>query len=171
MSSTVVAIFAVAFLCASPGASAAANYTIATIAGRDWVGDGGPATSAILIQAEGVLADGSGNLYVADAGDHRVRKVASNGVIETLAGTGISGFSGDGGPAAQAQLNSPYGLALDWQGNLYIADLGNARVRRVGPDGTITTIAGGGPLPAGGANDGSPAAILALSAPRNLAFD
>jgi trimeric autotransporter adhesin len=160
-----------AFPCIAPGASAAGNYTIATIAGSDWVGDGGPATGAILIQAEGVLADGSGNLYIADAGDHRVRKVASNGAIETLAGTGIRGFSGDGGPAAQAQLNSPYGLALDWQGNLYIADLGNARVRRVSPDGTITTIAGGGQLPPGGAHEGSPAAMMALSAPRNLAFD
>ena len=108
------------------------------------MGDGGPATSAILIQTEGVLADGSGNLYIADAGDHRVRKVASERSDRDLAGTGIRGFSGDGGLAAQAQLNSPYGLALDGQGNLYIADLGNARVRRVGPDGTITTIAGGG---------------------------
>ena len=111
---------------------AAGNYTIDTVAGSGWVGDGGSATSAILIQPEGVLADGSGNLYIADAGDHRVRKVASNGVIQTLAGTGVRGFSGDGGPAAQAQLNSPYGLALDRQGYLYIADLGNARVRKVG---------------------------------------
>ena len=158
-------------LMASAAASGAGNFTIATIAGSDWVGDGGPATSAILIQPEGVLADGSGNLYIADAGDQRVRKVTSNGKIQTLAGTGIVGFSGDGGPAAQAQLNSPYGLAFDRQGNLYIADLGNARVRRVGPDGTITTVAGGGPLPAGGPNDGSPATMLALSAPRNLAFD
>jgi len=156
---------------ASAAASGAGNYTIDTVAGSGWVGDGGSAISAILIQPEGVLADGSGNLYIADAGDHRVRKVASNGVIQTLAGTGIRGFSGDGGPAAQAQLNSPYGLALDGQGYLYIADLGNARVRRVGPDGTITTVAGGGPLPAGGPNEGSPAAMLALSAPRNLAFD
>jgi trimeric autotransporter adhesin len=161
-----------AYICiASVAASGAGNYTIDTIAGSDWVGDGGSATSAILIQPEGVLADGSGNLYIADAGDQRVRKVASNGAIETLAGTGIVGFSGDGGPAAQAQLNSPYGLALDGQGNLYIADLGNARVRRVSPDGTITTIAGGGALPAGGSNEGSPAVMLALNAPRNLAFD
>jgi len=156
---------------ASAAAAGAGNFTIGTIAGSDWVGDGGPATSAILIQAEGVLEDGSGNLYIADAGDQRVRKVTSNGKVQTLAGTGIVGFSGDGGPAPQAQLNSPYGLVLDRQGNLYIADLGNARVRRVGADGTITTIAGGGALPAGGSNDGSPATMLALSAPRNLAFD
>jgi uncharacterized protein (TIGR03437 family) len=156
---------------AASSALAAGSYAINTVAGSDWVGDGGAATSAILIQPEGVLADGAGNLYIADAGDHRVRKVTANGVIQTLAGTGIQGFSGDGGPAAQAQLNSPYGLALDGQGYLYIADLGNARVRRVAPDGTITTIAGGGPLPAGGANEGSAATMLALSAPRNLAFD
>lgn len=146
-------------------------YTIDTIAGSDWVGDGGPALKAILIQPQGLATDGSGNLYIADAGDHRVRKVSANGIIQTIAGTGIAGFSGDGGPAAQAQLNSPYGLALDAQGDLYIADLGNARVRRVGLDGTITTVAGGGTLAAGGSNDGSPATMLVLSAPRNLAFD
>ena len=108
----------------------AASYTIDTIAGSDWVGDGGPATSAILIQSEGSGTDGSGNLVHRRCGRSSRPEGAANGVIETLAGTGIVGFSGDGGPAAQAQLNSPYGLALDGQGNLYIADLGNARVRR-----------------------------------------
>jgi trimeric autotransporter adhesin len=161
-------LIAVMYIVAS-AASGAATYTINTLAGSDWVGDGGSATSAILIQPEGVLADGSGNVYIADAGDNRVRKVSPSGVIQTLAGTGIRGFSGDGGPAAQAQLNSPYGLALDAQGNLYIADLGNARVRMVATNGTITTFAGGGPLPAGA--EGNPAAMLALTAPRNLAFD
>jgi uncharacterized protein (TIGR03437 family) len=163
--------YAVICVAAVASGQATGNYTINTVAGSDWVGDGGPATSGILVQAQGLATDGSGNLYIADAGDHRVRRVAANGVIETVAGTGIVGFSGDGGPAAQAQLNSPYGLALDAQGNLYIADLGNARVRRVALDGTIATVAGGGGLPAGGANDGSPATMLALSAPRNLAFD
>ncbi len=151
--------------------SGAGSYTINTIAGSDWVGDGGPAIGAILLQSEGVAADNAGNVYIADASDHRVRRVAKNGTIETVAGTGVFGFSGDGGPAIQAQLNSPYGLALDAQGNLYIADLGNARIRRVALDGTISTIAGGGTVPAGGANDGSPATMVALSAPRNLAFD
>jgi trimeric autotransporter adhesin len=164
-------IFAVMCIALALDAVGQGSYAINTVAGSDWVGDGGPPTSAILLQSEGIATDGSGNLYIADAGDHRVRKVASNGVIETVAGTGVFGFSGDGGPAAQAQLNSPYGLALDAQGNLYIADLGNARVRRMDVNGTITTVAGGGALPAGGANDGSPATVLALSAPRNLAFD
>src|ERR1700722_9381244 len=159
------AILAVMYVVTTVVVGQPVAYTINTVAGSDWVGDGGPAISGVLVQAQGLATDGSGNLYIADAGDHRVRKVAANGVIETIAGTGILGFSGDGGPAAQARLNSPYGLALDPQGNLYIADLGNARVRRVAPDGTITTVAGGGALPAGEANEGSPAAILALSAP------
>ena len=73
------------------------------------------------------------------------------GAITTLAGTGLAGFSGDGGPAAQAQLASPYGVAADMAGNIYIADLGNARVRRVGLDGNITTVAGGGALDPGSA--------------------
>ena len=159
-----VPIFAVATL-------AAGSYTINTIAGSAWVGDGGPATSALLLQAEGIVSDAAGNLYIADAADHRVRRVDSSGTITTVAGTGSPGFSGDGGPASQAQLNSPYGLALDAQGSLYVADLGNARVRRIGLDGKISTVAGGGTLPAGGANDGSAATMLALMTPRNLAFD
>ncbi len=156
------------------GASAlfgAGSYTINTIAGSGWVGDGGPAIGAILLQSEGVAADNARNLYIADASDHRVRRVSKSGIIQTVAGTGVFGFSGDGGPATQAQLNSPYGLALDVQGNLYIADLGNARIRRVALDGTIKTVAGGGTLAAGGANDGTLATSVALSAPRNLAFD
>ena len=135
------------------------------------MGDQSPAGAAILLQSEGVAADAAGNLYIADAGDHRVRRVTANGVIETVAGTGVFGFSGDGGPATQAQLNLPYGLALDAQGNLYIADLGNARVRRIGLDGTISTVAGGGALLAGGVNEGSRATTLMLAAPRNLAVD
>ncbi len=160
----------------SPGGFAATPalipvYGIDTLAGSSWVGDGGPATSAILLQAEGLAADVNGNLYIADSVDHRVRKVTPDGVIQTIAGTGVRGFGGDGGPAVGAQLNSPYGLACDGRGNLYIADLGNARVRRIAPDGTIATIAGGGALPAGGGNDGSAALLLALSQPRNLALD
>jgi uncharacterized protein (TIGR03437 family) len=129
-------------------------YFINTAAGSDWVGDGGPAILALLFQAEGLAADAGGNVYVADAADQRVRRIGVDGTIETIAGTGIAGFSGDGGPAAAAQLNSPYGLAFDASGNLYIADLGNARVRRVAPDGTIDTVASG-----------------VLNAPRNVAVD
>ena len=132
------------------------GYTIDTVAGSDWVGDNGAATQGLLFQTEGIAADPVGNLYVSDAADHRVRRVTPAGIITTVAGTGVQGFSGDGGPAGAAQLNSPYGLVFDGTGNLYIADLGNARVRRVTPDGTITTVAGAG-------NE--------MIAPRNLALD
>jgi uncharacterized protein (TIGR03437 family) len=129
-------------------------YAVATLAGSDWVGDGGPATQGLLFQAEGLTADFAGNLYIAEAQGHRVRRVSPAGLISTVAGTGQPGFSGDGGPAAAAQLNAPYGLAFDNRGNLYIADLGNARVRRVAPDGAIATVAS-----------------TPLVSPRNLAVD
>ncbi len=147
------------------------SYRIDTAAGSGWIGDNGPAIGALLLQAEGIAADMYGNLYVADAAGNRVREVTLAGTIITVAGTGVQGFSGDGGPASAAQLNSPYGLALDAGGNLYIADLGNGRVRRISSAGIITTVAGGGGLPAGGANDGSLATGAALLAPRNVALD
>jgi uncharacterized protein (TIGR03437 family) len=149
----------------------AGGYFIHSAAGSDWVGDGGPAISAILLQAEGLAADPAGNIYVADAADHRVRRIDPGGAIQTVAGTGSPGFSGDGGPAAEAELNSPYGLSFDANGNLYIADLGNARVRKVSPDGTISTVAGGGTLAPGGASEGRAAVLVALNAPRNVAAD
>ena len=149
----------------------AASYSISTVAGSDWVGENVPATSAILLQAEGIAADNFGNIYISDAGNHRVRCISSSGIIRTIAGNGIAGFSGDNGPASSAQLNSPYGLSFDFAGNLYIADLGNARIRRISPSGVISTIAGGGALPAGGPNEGSMATLLAFIAPRNIAID
>jgi len=147
------------------------SYRVDTVAGSDWVGDNGPAIGAILLQAEGIAADTYGNLFVADAAGERVREITPAGTISTVAGTGVQGFSGDGGPASAAQLNSPYGLAFDASGNLYIADLGNGRVRRMTPGGIITTIAGGGTVPAGGVNDGSLATTVALLAPRNVVLD
>ena len=86
--------------------------------------------------------DSAGNLYIADTGNDRIRKV-SNGVITTVAGNGTSGFSGDNGPATSAQLNHPHGVAVDSAGNLYIADTGNNRIRKVS-NGVITTVAGNG---------------------------
>jgi len=145
-------------------------YKIGTVSGSDWAANNSPATAAVLVQTEGIVTDASGNLFVSDAASHRVYRV-SGGKISTVAGNGYPGFGGDGGNSAAAQLNSPYGLAFDGAGNLYIADLGNARVRQIAPDGTITTFAGGGSLPAGGSNDGSQATAVALSAPRNLAWD
>jgi len=149
----------------------AGSYNISTIAGSDWVGENVPATTAILIQAEGVVTDPMGNIYISDASNHRVRCVSPNGNIRTIAGNGVAGFAGDNGPASASQLNSPYGLAFDFAGNLYIADLGNARIRQITPSGTISTIAGGGTLPAGGKNEGSMAASLAFVSPRNVAID
>jgi uncharacterized protein (TIGR03437 family) len=155
----------------SVGILNADTYKIETVAGSSWNGDGGEATLAILTQAEGIASDAAGNLYVADAANHRIRKVTRGGVITTFAGTGTPGFSGDGGSASSAQLNSPYGLAMDGVGNLYVADLGNARVRVIGTDGNITTIAGGGALMPGGSSEGSAATMIALGAPRNVALD
>jgi uncharacterized protein (TIGR03437 family) len=146
-------------LAASLGAQAGSSYTIDTVAGSDWIGDGGPALEALLRQPEGIASDALGNLYVSDAADHRVRKISTSGVITTVAGTGAPGYAGDGGPAIAARLFSPYGLACDGRGNLFIADLGNARVRRVDANGAITTVAGGG------------ATAISLVAPRNLALD
>ena len=143
-------------------------YQLTTVAGSDLVGDGGAATSAELAQPEGMAFDSSGNLYIADAADHRVRKVAPDGTISTIAGNGHPGFSGDGGPATVAQLDQPYDVAIDPAGNIYIADYGNQRVRRIGTDGNITTVAGGGQS---GNGDGGPATSAMLLGPRNLALD
>src|SRR5262249_46470102 len=92
-------------------------------------------------------------------------------IISTFAGNGYPGFSGDGAQASAAQLNSPYGLAFDGSGSLYIADLGNARIRKVSPDGSIITVAGGGLLPAGCVHDRLHATSVSLFAPRNVAWD
>ena len=152
----------------------AQSYTIATIAGTDISGDGGLATQAILIQAEGLALDANGNLYIADAGANCIRKVLADGAITTIAGTGVAGFSGDGGPAVSAELNAPYGLALDSNSNLYVADLGNGLVRKISTDGIITTVAGG-PKPTASATNTSTTptapATPTLVAPRDLAFD
>ena len=146
--------------------------TITTIAGtgeRGFGGDGGPATQARLNNPYGVAVDGAGNLYIADLANHRIRKVDSTGTITTFAGTGERGFGGDGGPASQAQLNFPTGVAVDEAGNLYIADWSNARIRKVDGTGTITTIAGTGELGFGG--DGGPAIQAQLGDPTGVAVD
>ena len=86
--------------------------------------------------------DATGNLFIADAGNQRIRKVGTNGIITTVAGNGTYGFSGDGGAATNAQLDNPAGVAVDAAGNLFIADSGNQRIRKVGTNGIITTVAG-----------------------------
>src|ERR1700722_17192717 len=114
--------FLIAFLSADLPLRAQSGYTIGTFAGSDFTGDNGAATSGILRQSEGIVFDFAGNLYIADAADHRVRMVSAAGIATTIAGNGIPGFSGDGGPAVNAQLNSPYGLAFDGASGLSIAD-------------------------------------------------
>ena len=145
--------------------------TISTYAGNGgygfW-GDGGPATAAQLSLPHGVALDSAGNLYIADSNNHRIRKVTPGGTISTYAGTGTEGFSGDGGPATAAHLDRPDGVALDSAGNLYIADLGNSRIRKVTPGGTISTYAGNGGY--GFWGDGGPATAAQLR-PRGMALD
>jgi uncharacterized protein (TIGR03437 family) len=149
----------------------AATYTIQTVAGTDNTGDGGSALSAALGQPEGIAIDNAGNIYVADAAGNRVRIIAPNGNIQTFAGTGVAGFAGDGGPATAAQLNQPYGLAFDTAGNLYIADLGNGRVRKVSVAGVIQTVAGGGAFAATSQGQGGEATSAQLMQPRNVTLD
>lgn len=144
--------------------------TVTTIAGQTgsgFSGDNGPAGFARLSKPTGLAVDAAGNLYIADTGNHRVRRISPQGVITTYAGTGTAGFSGDAGPAAQAQLNMPESLAIDAAGNLYIADTGNHRVRQVSPQGIITTVAGSDP----GAGDNGPAASALLFQPSGAVFD
>lgn len=125
----------------------ASNGIITTVAGTGtsgFSGDGGPAQSARLNFPSDVATDSAGNLFIVDGFNHRIRRVGLDGVIRTVAGNGQYGFSGDGGPAIAASLYSPHGVAVDRHGNIFIADYGNDRVRRVTPAGVISTIAGGG---------------------------
>jgi uncharacterized protein (TIGR03437 family) len=151
--------------------STARSYTIQTVAGSDFIGDNGPALAAVFSQTEGIALDHAGNIYVADADDNRVRKITPDGFIHTAAGTGTAGFAGDGGPAVAALLDHPYGIAVDLAGNLYIADLGNGRIRKVAADGTIQTVAGGGSTVPDTIGNGVPALSTKLVQPRNLAID
>ncbi len=115
-----------------------------------------------------LLFDPAGNLLIADQGNHKIRRITPAGLITTLAGTGAAGFSGDEGPASAARLNQPNALALDPAGNLYVADMGNHRVRRIAPDGTITTVAGTGQP--GRGPDNVPATESALRFPNSIAI-
>jgi sugar lactone lactonase YvrE len=148
----------------------APDGAVTTIAGNGtcgFSGDGGPATAAQMCEPYGVAADDAGNLFIADGGNSRIRRVTADGVINTIAGNGQRGFSGDGGPATAAQITPFSGLAVDRAGAVYFAD--NHRLRRFTPGGVITTIAG-----AGAANflgDGGPAANAALSRPEGVAVD
>jgi uncharacterized protein (TIGR03437 family) len=142
---------------------------ITTVAGTGvagYSGDGGSALSAELRGPGGLGIDPSGNLFIVDYG--RIRKVSPDGTIATVAGTGTPGFSGDGGPATSAAI-SPYGIALDNKGTLFISDDGNLRVRKVSPDGIITTVAGTGVW--GMSGDGGPATSAQLTGASGIALD
>jgi RHS repeat-associated protein len=137
-------------------------------------GDGGPANRARLNHPQDIVMGRDGNLYIADLENDRVRYVTPEGIIHTLAGKpGARGYCGDGGPASKACLNGPWGLAIDRDGNVYVSDSFNHRVRRIGRDGLISTVAGTGddgswsPL----VGDGGPARSGLLSVPKGLAFD
>jgi DNA-binding CsgD family transcriptional regulator/sugar lactone lactonase YvrE len=141
---------------------------VATIAGtgeRAFSGDLGRATASALVDPLALAVGLKGEVYIAEG--NRVREVTADGRITTVAGTGVAGDYGDGLQARQAQINEPQGLAVDGAGNLYIADTLNHRIRRVGSDGTITTVAGTGV--AGYSGDGKPAVQATLNLPTGLA--
>ncbi|WP_165227133.1 MBG domain-containing protein [Aquisphaera insulae] len=151
-----------------------ATGAIVTVAGDGlpgYGGDGGSATAARLSQPEGLAVDVDGNLYIADQGNNRIRKVIKDtGIIITVAGDGTEGNSGDGGPATAAKLHGPAGLALDAAGNLFFADRGNFTVRElIRSSGKIVTVAGNGTY--GYAGDGGPAVAAGFIWPSTLAFD
>ncbi|WP_271323615.1 NHL domain-containing protein [Streptantibioticus silvisoli] len=146
-----------------------ADGKICTIAGtgaKGFSGDCGPAVSAQMSIPRGMAVDSMGAVYIADSENHRVRKITADGKIHTVAGTGTKGFSGDGGLATAAQLNTPYGVAVDSTGILHVADYGNRRVRKIATDGKIITVAGTGTDGSGG--DGGQAVAAQLSHPRDV---
>ena len=149
-----------------------ASGTITTIVGNGtlgYSGDGGPATAAELYSPSDVILDGSGNIYISDCYNNVIRKVNPSGIITTFAGNDTAGYSGDGGPASAAELSFPGGLDIDSIGNIFIADFGNNRIRKINTSGVITTVAGNGT--AGFSGDGGPAIDAELSGPIDVAVD
>ena len=148
------------------------NNLITTVAGNDvqgYSGDGGAATNASLSYPSGVAVDASGNLFIADYYNNRIRKVDTSGLITTVAGNGTAAYSGDGGPATNASLSYPSDLALDATGDLFIADTQNSVIRQVDTNGLITTVAGNGTAAYSG--DGGVATNASLSYPSGVAVD
>ncbi|MGV3559001.1 NHL domain-containing protein [Larkinella arboricola] len=149
-----------------------ASGMISTVAGsgtRGFAGDGGAATSARLADPQNITLDAQGNLFIADSENNRIRKVSTNGIISTVAGNGAADFSGDGGPATNAALYVPQGVAVDGQGNIYIADLLNLRIRKVTTNGIINTVAGNGSTGYNGDNQAATGASLDI--PQNVMVD
>jgi len=147
----------------APGSSVrriAPDGIISTVLGDSSISENGQAAARIGLHPADAAADTSGNIYIADTGNHRVLKVTPDGLAHMVGGTGRSGFSGDSGPATAAELWSPTGVAVDPAGNIYIADSGNRRVRKVDTKGVISTFAGSGVAGSGG--DGAPAIYAQL---------
>jgi RHS repeat-associated protein len=146
---------------------------ISTVAGNgiaSYAGDGGYAMAAEMNNPYGVAVDSSGNLYIADCSDHRIRKVTvSTGLISTIAGNGVAGSTGDGGAATSARLGCPYGIAVDTSGNVYFSDMTYNRVRKVTATGIISAAAGNGNI--GYSGDGGPATNARLDEPTGLTVD
>ena len=160
-----------AVLAAAAPVWAQTDWIIETVAGNADVADGGAATAAQLSSPTSVAVDSDNNIYIADANNHRIRKVdAATGNISTVAGDGASGYGGDGGPATSAQINAPRDVAVDSDGNIYIADTNNRRIRKVtASTGVITTVAGDGTSGADG--DNGPATSAQLKQPWSVALD
>lgn len=156
-----------------PDTAADTDWIITTVAGtgvQGCSGDGGPAVAAQLNNPFDVAFDADGNMIFSDTFNHRLCRVdARTQVISTIAGSGVRGFAGDGGPAVDAQLNEPYGVVVDGAGTVFFADRLNGRVRRVGRDGIIATVAGDGGGVFGG--DGGRASQAGLAEPNGLALD
>lgn len=145
---------------------------ISTIAGdgtNGSAGDGGPATSASLNGNLGMTFDAAGNMYFADQNNHKIRKINTSGIITTIAGTGIAGYSGDGGPATNAQLNYPASVRFDANGNLFVADPNNKVIRKINSSGIITTVVGTGTP--GYSGDGGSATSAQIGGTNDMVFD
>jgi len=157
---------------ASAGAIAQTLHSIQTLAGTGaagYSGDGGPAVDASLNRPSTVAAAPTGGFYIADTSNHRIRRVDGGGAIETVAGTGQAGFSGDGGRATEADLDSPHGLLVDAGGTVLFCDTRNNRVRAIDEEGGIRTVVGTGQ--AGYSGDGGAATEAALNRPHDIAMD
>ena len=150
----------------------APTFTISTVAGdgaTGYSGNGGPATSAALDDPRGIVTDPSGNVYFCDRENNVVRKIDTSGIITTVAGTGVAGYNGDSIPGTSAQLNTPWRVTIDPSGNLYIADSVNDRIRKLAPNGIITTVVGNGNP--GYSGDGGPATSATLRIPEQAELD
>ncbi|MDQ3944370.1 MAG: hypothetical protein M3357_04320 [Actinomycetota bacterium] len=179
-----LAIAAASMLLVNPLAAGAAGGTVATVAGRSpagFSGDGGPAADAQMHEPRMMTFAPSGDMYIADTFNHLIRKVDSAGTITTMAGkfTGfvprdeadcVENFGGDGGPATDATLSCPHGVAVDAAGNVYIADSANHAIRRVDPAGAIVTVAGAGGT-AGDSGDGGAGTDARIQGPKGIVLD